>query len=47
MRSGPNIRCYVDTKCLPISASMIIGPSVPSSSPRGGKDIVVSGEKLW
>ncbi|GKA59189.1 hypothetical protein Tco_0758502 [Tanacetum coccineum] len=38
------IRC---TKCPPISASMIIGPSVPSSSPRGGKDIVVSGEKLW
>ncbi|GKD04691.1 hypothetical protein Tco_1179665 [Tanacetum coccineum] len=30
----------------PISASMIIGPSVPSSSPRGGKDIYVSGEKL-
>ncbi|GJV36393.1 hypothetical protein Tco_1408870 [Tanacetum coccineum] len=25
---------------------MIIGPSVPSSSPRGGKEIVVSGEKL-
>ncbi|GJR01438.1 hypothetical protein Tco_0524422 [Tanacetum coccineum] len=38
------IRC---TKCPPISASMIIGPSVPSSSPRGGKDIVVFGEKLW
>ncbi|GKA67878.1 hypothetical protein Tco_0767795 [Tanacetum coccineum] len=35
------------TKCPPISASMIIGPSVPSSSPRVGKDIVVSGEKLW
>ncbi|GKA71118.1 hypothetical protein Tco_0777257 [Tanacetum coccineum] len=33
-------------KCPPISASMIIGPSVPSSSPRGRKDIVVSGEKL-
>ncbi|GKF90634.1 hypothetical protein Tco_0274335, partial [Tanacetum coccineum] len=31
------IRC---TKCPPISASMIIGPSVPSSSP-------ISGEKLW
>ncbi|GJV64052.1 hypothetical protein Tco_1474880 [Tanacetum coccineum] len=30
------IRC---TKCPPISASMIIGPSVPSSSPRGGKDV--------
>ncbi|GJV98298.1 hypothetical protein Tco_1553550 [Tanacetum coccineum] len=26
---------------------MIIGPSVPSSSPRGGKEIVVSEEKLW
>ncbi|GJS56707.1 hypothetical protein Tco_0651491 [Tanacetum coccineum] len=38
------IRC---TKCPPILASMIIGPSIPSSSPRGGKDIVVSGEKLW
>ncbi|GJV17589.1 hypothetical protein Tco_1362912 [Tanacetum coccineum] len=38
------IRC---TKCPPISASIIIGPSVPSLSPRGGKDIVVSGEKLW
>ncbi|GJY46311.1 hypothetical protein Tco_0435374 [Tanacetum coccineum] len=35
------------TKCPPISTSMIIGPSVPSSSLRGGKDIVVSGEKLW
>ncbi|GKC66879.1 hypothetical protein Tco_1099477, partial [Tanacetum coccineum] len=38
------IRC---AKCPPISASMITGPSVPSSSPRGGKEIVVSGEKLW
>ncbi|GJW85711.1 hypothetical protein Tco_0158856 [Tanacetum coccineum] len=38
------IRCK---KCPHISASMIIGPSVPSSSPRGEKDIVVSGEKLW
>ncbi|GJS53341.1 hypothetical protein Tco_0626703 [Tanacetum coccineum] len=38
------IRC---TKCPPISASMIIGPSVPSSSPKGGKEITVSGEKLW
>ncbi|GKC24450.1 hypothetical protein Tco_1026600 [Tanacetum coccineum] len=35
------------TKCPPITASMIIGPSVPSSSPRGGKEIVVSEEKLW
>ncbi|GJZ14793.1 hypothetical protein Tco_0550470 [Tanacetum coccineum] len=38
------IRC---TKCPPISASMIIGPSVSSSSPKGGKEITVSGEKLW
>ncbi|GJX16673.1 hypothetical protein Tco_0217505 [Tanacetum coccineum] len=38
------IRC---TKCPPISASMIIGPSVPSSSPKDGKEIVVSEEKLW
>ncbi|GJV55948.1 hypothetical protein Tco_1456953 [Tanacetum coccineum] len=30
-----------------ISTSMIIGPSVPSSSLRGGKDIAVSEEKLW
>ncbi|GJT02622.1 hypothetical protein Tco_0823791 [Tanacetum coccineum] len=37
------IRC---TKCPPISALMIIGPSVPSSSPKGGKEITVSGEKL-
>ncbi|GKE66960.1 hypothetical protein Tco_1521121, partial [Tanacetum coccineum] len=29
-----------------ISASMIIGPSVPSSSPRGGKRISGLGEKL-
>ncbi|GJY27637.1 hypothetical protein Tco_0403404 [Tanacetum coccineum] len=36
------IRC---TKCPPISASMIIGPSVPSSSPKGGKEIAVYGEK--
>ncbi|GKE88930.1 hypothetical protein Tco_1566405, partial [Tanacetum coccineum] len=35
------------TKCPPISASMIIGPSVPSSSPKDGKEIIVSGEKLW
>ncbi|GJY79937.1 hypothetical protein Tco_0492688 [Tanacetum coccineum] len=35
------------TKCPPILASMIIGPSVPSSSPKGGKEITVSGEKLW
>ncbi|GJW03809.1 hypothetical protein Tco_1562665 [Tanacetum coccineum] len=38
------IRC---TKYPPISALMIIGPSVPSSSPKDGKEIVVSGEKLW
>ncbi|GJZ24433.1 hypothetical protein Tco_0561892 [Tanacetum coccineum] len=38
------IRC---TKCPPISASIIIGPSIPSSSPKGGKEITVSGEKLW
>ncbi|GJW61665.1 hypothetical protein Tco_0111000 [Tanacetum coccineum] len=31
----------------PISASMIIGPSVPSSSSRGGKKIYVLGEKLY
>ncbi|GJV73972.1 hypothetical protein Tco_1493967 [Tanacetum coccineum] len=37
------IRC---TKCPPISASMIIGPSVPSSSPKGRKEITVFGEKL-
>ncbi|GJS65674.1 hypothetical protein Tco_0680238 [Tanacetum coccineum] len=37
------IRC---TKCPPISASMIIGPSIPSSSPKGGKEITVSEEKL-
>ncbi|GJV37379.1 hypothetical protein Tco_1409856 [Tanacetum coccineum] len=30
----------------PISDSMIIGPSVPSSSSRGGKRISVLGEKL-
>ncbi|GJW49711.1 hypothetical protein Tco_0091062, partial [Tanacetum coccineum] len=30
----------------PISASMIIGPSVPSSSPRSGKKISDLGEKL-
>ncbi|GJT30725.1 hypothetical protein Tco_0911000, partial [Tanacetum coccineum] len=35
------------TKCPPISASMIIGPSVPSSSPKDEKEIIVSGEKLW
>ncbi|GKA96655.1 hypothetical protein Tco_0818750 [Tanacetum coccineum] len=35
------------TKCPPISASMIIGPSVPSFSPKDGKEITVSGEKLW
>ncbi|GJQ90231.1 hypothetical protein Tco_0001370 [Tanacetum coccineum] len=35
------------TKCPPISASMIIGPSILSSSLKGGKAITVSGEKLW
>ncbi|GJT13551.1 hypothetical protein Tco_0860593 [Tanacetum coccineum] len=35
------------TACPPILALMIIGPSVPSSSPKDGKEIVVSGEKLW
>ncbi|GKF00802.1 hypothetical protein Tco_0027725 [Tanacetum coccineum] len=30
----------------PISASMIIGPSVPSYSPKGGKRISVLREKL-
>ncbi|GJV00683.1 hypothetical protein Tco_1329953 [Tanacetum coccineum] len=38
------IRC---TKCPPISASMIIGPSVPSSSPKDGKEITISRVKLW
>ncbi|GKG14303.1 hypothetical protein Tco_0353903, partial [Tanacetum coccineum] len=38
------IRC---TKCPPISALMIIGPSVPSSSPKDGKKFTVYGEKLW
>ncbi|GKC30737.1 hypothetical protein Tco_1038031 [Tanacetum coccineum] len=37
------IRC---TQWPPISASMIIGPSVPSSSPRGGNKISGLGEKL-
>ncbi|GKB62633.1 hypothetical protein Tco_0918819 [Tanacetum coccineum] len=37
------MRCM---QCPPISVSMIIGPSVPSSSSRGGKDISVLGEKL-
>ncbi|GJY45926.1 ribonuclease H-like domain, reverse transcriptase, RNA-dependent DNA polymerase [Tanacetum coccineum] len=37
------IRC---TKYPPILASMIIGPSVPSFSPKDGKEIIVSGEKL-
>ncbi|GJU23140.1 hypothetical protein Tco_1156482 [Tanacetum coccineum] len=38
------MRCM---KCPPISASIIIGPSVPSSSPKGGNEIANSGEKLW
>ncbi|GKA42502.1 hypothetical protein Tco_0735162 [Tanacetum coccineum] len=38
------IRC---TKCPPISALMIIGPSIPSSSPKDRKEITVSEEKLW
>ncbi|GKC03404.1 hypothetical protein Tco_0995014 [Tanacetum coccineum] len=38
------IRC---TKCPPILASMIIGPSVLSSSPKDGKEIIVSEKKLW
>ncbi|GKD85977.1 hypothetical protein Tco_1357131, partial [Tanacetum coccineum] len=35
------------TKCPPILASIIIGPSVPSSSPMGGNEIIVSGDKVW
>ncbi|GJT95358.1 hypothetical protein Tco_1090876 [Tanacetum coccineum] len=38
------VRC---TNCPPISASMIIGPSVSSSSPKDGKEIIISEEKLW
>ncbi|GJZ50145.1 hypothetical protein Tco_0604335 [Tanacetum coccineum] len=39
------IRC---TKCPPISASMIIGPSVPSSSSKRRKrDCCLTREKLW
>ncbi|GJW91900.1 hypothetical protein Tco_0169453 [Tanacetum coccineum] len=34
------------TGCPPISASMIIGASVPSPSPNGGKETTFSGEKL-
>ncbi|GKD25997.1 hypothetical protein Tco_1232211 [Tanacetum coccineum] len=37
------MRCM---KWPPIFASMIIGPSVPSSSPKGGNKISGSGEKL-
>ncbi|GKF78591.1 hypothetical protein Tco_0234159 [Tanacetum coccineum] len=35
------------TKCPPVSALIIIGPSVPSSSPRGGNEITVFEEKVW
>ncbi|GJT88459.1 hypothetical protein Tco_1070176 [Tanacetum coccineum] len=41
--SSTYIRCM---KCPHILASMIIVPSVPSSSPKDGKKITVSGEKL-
>ncbi|GKD92395.1 hypothetical protein Tco_1372232, partial [Tanacetum coccineum] len=34
-------------ECPPISASIIIGPSVPSFSSRGGNEITVSGDKVW
>nr|GEY58516.1 hypothetical protein [Tanacetum cinerariifolium] len=37
------MRC---TQYPPISVSMIMGPSVPSSSPRVGKEIIDSGEKV-
>nr|GFB48799.1 reverse transcriptase domain-containing protein [Tanacetum cinerariifolium] len=37
------MRC---TQCPPISASMIMGPFVPSSSHRVGKEITDPGEKL-
>nr|GEZ28909.1 hypothetical protein [Tanacetum cinerariifolium] len=35
------------TKCPPILASIIIGPFVSSFSPKGGKEITDSGEKVW
>ncbi|GKA45046.1 hypothetical protein Tco_0737842 [Tanacetum coccineum] len=34
------------TRCPPTLASITIGPSVPSSSPKGGNEIIVSGENV-
>ncbi|GKC83004.1 hypothetical protein Tco_1138721 [Tanacetum coccineum] len=44
--AGPPSTYMWCMQCPPISASMIIGPSVPSPSSRGGKDISVLREKL-
>ncbi|GJX71681.1 hypothetical protein Tco_0308852 [Tanacetum coccineum] len=35
------------TRCPPTSTSITMGPSVPSSSPKGGNEIIVSGENVW
>ncbi|GKA76500.1 hypothetical protein Tco_0782961 [Tanacetum coccineum] len=35
------------TRCPPTSASITMGPSVPSSSPKGGNEIIVFGENVW
>ncbi|GKC59513.1 hypothetical protein Tco_1087111 [Tanacetum coccineum] len=35
------------TRCPPNSTSITMGPSVPSSSPKGGNEIIVSGENVW
>ncbi|GKF53829.1 hypothetical protein Tco_0160739 [Tanacetum coccineum] len=37
----------ISGRILTKQSSMIIGPSVLSSSPKDGKEITVSGEKLW
>ncbi|GKF64311.1 hypothetical protein Tco_0187759, partial [Tanacetum coccineum] len=37
----------ISGRSLTKQSSMIIGPSVSSSSPKDGKEITFSGEKLW
>nr|GEW27555.1 reverse transcriptase domain-containing protein [Tanacetum cinerariifolium] len=46
-KDGPPSTYMRGTKCPTISTLIIIGPSVPSSSPTGGNEITVSKEKVW
>ncbi|GKB63839.1 hypothetical protein Tco_0920025 [Tanacetum coccineum] len=46
-RSLPSTYMQLCTNVLHHLSSIIIGPSIPSSSSKGGNEITVSGEKVW